>query len=45
MNKLKYYYEKDEFKLIQGDSLEILNKITGAVLIILGIAGIVSAVI
>ena len=27
MNKLKYYYEKDEFKLIQGDSLEILKKI------------------
>lgn len=27
MNKLKYYYEKDEFKLIQGDSFEILKKI------------------
>ena len=27
MNKLKYYYEKDDFKLIQGDSLEILKKI------------------
>ena len=27
MNKLKYYYEKGEFKLIQGDSLEILKKI------------------
>lgn len=27
MNKLKYYYENDDFKLIQGDSLSILKKI------------------
>lgn len=27
MNKLKYYYDKVNFKLIQGDSLEILKKI------------------
>ena len=27
MNKLKYYYEDDNFKLIQGDSLSILKKI------------------
>ena len=27
MNKLKYYYENDYFKLIQGDSLSILKKI------------------
>ena len=32
-------------KLFKEKGLEILNKITGAVLIILGIAGIVSAVI
>ena len=27
MNKLKYYYEDNNFKLIQGDSLSILKKI------------------
>lgn len=27
MNKIKYYYEDDNFKLIQGDSLKILKKI------------------
>ena len=27
MNKLKYYYENKDFKLIQGDSLSILKKI------------------
>ena len=27
MNKLKYYYENDNFKLIQGDSLSVLKKI------------------
>ncbi len=27
MNNLKYYYEQNDFKLIQGDSLKILKKI------------------
>lgn len=27
MGKLKYYYEEDDFKLIQGDSLKILKQI------------------
>lgn len=27
MSKIKYYYEEDNFKLIQGDSLSILKKI------------------
>lgn len=28
MNKIKYYYEKDNFKLIQGDSFKILKNIS-----------------